>query len=484
MRLTYHYQGVCPQTGQILRLERSLEAETAARQLMEELPRDLAEGKMFGLLITAEGQLLRAFSGHWQGQPELPGWVPPIMTHSPSPVPAELQNLSAQIKDLAGRDCFEQARQLREHWKQRLQQVQQHHREAKLERDRRRQCGEPALDLNRESQHEGMLLRQLRARRQLELQGPEQAAAQTETQILQLKRRRRELSAQLQGEMHLQRSMCLSAGQPWSLASLFPSGPPTGTGECCAPKLLHRAAALGLTPLAMAEFWWGPAAGGREPGQFYAACQERCQPLIGPLLARARPLEILHQDEHLLAVHKPPGVLCLPGRQDWNQDSLWGRLLPHFPELLPVHRLDLETSGVLLWARNPHSQRHLQAQFAERCLEKTYEALLSHPPDRPQGRIELALAADPERPGCYRPDPDGKACLTDFRQLEDCRIEFRPHTGRSHQLRVHAAYGLRSPIAGDSLYGGGPGPLRLHASRLQFTHPLGGQLVVEASPPF
>lgn len=484
MRLPYHYQGVCPLTGQILRLERTPEAEAAARQLMEELPADLVEGKMFGLLITAEGQLLRAFSGCWQGRAERPGWVPPILTHAPSPVLEELHSLNTQIQELAGRDCFEQTRQLREHWKQRLQQVQHQQREAKLERDRRRQVGASALELNRQSQQEGMLLRRLRAQRQAELLGLEQACAEAELQILQRKRRRRELSAQLQGEMHHKLSLCLSAGQPWSLASLFPSGPPTGTGECCAPKLLHRAASLGLTPLAMAEFWWGPATGGREPGRFYAACQERCQPLIGPLLARARPLEILYQDAHLLAVHKPPGVLCQPGRHDWNQDSLWGRLLPHFPELLPVHRLDLETSGVLLWARTAHSQRHLQAQFAERSLEKTYEALLRHPLDRPQGRIELALGPDPERPGCYRPQPDGKACITDFRQLDGCRTEFRPRTGRSHQLRVHAAYGLNSPIQGDCLYGGGPGPLRLHARRLQFTHPLGHQLSLEASPPF
>ena len=484
MRHTYHYQGNCPSTGQILRLERTPEAEAAARQLMDELPRDLAEGKMFGLLITAEGPFLRAFSGCWQGQVELLGWVPPILTHSPSPVPAELQSLNAQIKQLAGQDCFVRVSQLQEHWKQRIQEVQQLHKEAKRQRDQRRQQGESPLELQRESQREGMLLRRLRSQRQAELQSPERAAAEAQAQILQRKRRRRELSAQLQAEMHQQLSLCLSAGQPWSLASLFPSGPPTGTGECCAPKLLHRAAALGLTPVAMAEFWWGPAAAGRQSGEFYAACQERCQPLIGPLLARARPLEILYQDDQLLAVHKPPGVLCQPGRQNWNQDSLWGRLLPRFPELLPVHRLDLETSGVLLWARNPRSQRHLQAQFAERALEKTYEALLCRAPARREGRIELALAADPERPGCYRPDPDGKACLTDFRQLDGCRTELRPHTGRSHQLRVHAAYGLHSPIAGDSLYGGGPGPLRLHARRLQFTHPGGGQLVLEASPPF
>lgn len=484
MRLTYHYQGICPVSGQTLRLERTAEAEMAARQLMQELPNDLTEGKMFGLLLTAEGPLLRAFSGCWQGRAELPGWAPPIMVHSPSPVPAELQKLNAQIRQLAEQDCFEQARQLREHWQQRLQEVQQRHREAKCRRDQRRRQGEPPLELERESQRDGMLLRRLRAQRQVELQGPQTAVAQAEAQILALKRQRRELSAQLQEEMHQQLSFCLSAGQPWSLASLFPSGPPTGTGECSAPKLLHRAAALGLTPVAMAEFWWGPAASGRQSGEFYAACRERCQPLIGPLLARARPLEILHQDDHLLAVHKPPGVLCQPGRQDWNQDSLWGRLLPHFPELLPVHRLDLETSGVLLWARNPLSQRHLQAQFAERSLQKTYEALLSRAPARPEGRIDLALAPDPERPGCYRPDPHGKDCLTHFRQLDGCRVEFRPHTGRSHQLRVHAAYGLHSPIVGDGLYGGGPGPLRLHARRLQFTHPLGGQLVLEASPPF
>jgi tRNA pseudouridine32 synthase/23S rRNA pseudouridine746 synthase len=479
LREPYHYQGTCPESGQLLRLERTLEAEQAARQLMAELP-EKTEGKMYGVLLTAEGTILRAFSGTQLED----GWVPPIYFHDDSGgVPEHLAVLKGQLQALSAHPLFAQLSGQEQVWKQRLDAFQQQARRAKQQRDEARQNGAEEAALVLESQREGTARRQLRAQQKSELEPLRQQAQKLRDQALHLKRERRELSAGLQRQMHEGLSQALSAGQAWSLASLFPAGPPTGTGECCAPKLLVEAARRGLTPTGLAEFWWGPPLAHRQAGHFYAACQERCQPLLGPLLARLRPLHLLYQDEDLLAVVKPPGVLTLPGRQSWTQDSLWRRLQRDFPQVLPVHRLDMETSGICLWALNPNTQRLLQRQFAERSLEKTYEALLSRLPAHSSGCLDLPLGPDPQRPGCYRLDPEGKPSRTDFLRLEGQRYRFQPRTGRSHQIRVHAAQGLQAPIQGDRLYGGGEGPLRLHACRLRCLH-RGQPLELEARAPF
>lgn len=478
MREPYHYQGNCPQTGRLLRLERSAEAVRAAFELMGELP-ELSEGKMFGCLVTAEGITLRAFSGTQRQE----GWAAPIYVPAPSPVPARLDQLKLELHSLVTHPTFARLSQLEAVWGERLLQLQQAGRKAKGRRDELRRQGADEASLSLESQREGTALRRLRAQRRAEVEPVELEASELRRRIVELKKHRRELSANLQRQMHEELSQSLSAGQGWSLASLFPSGPPTGTGECCAPKLLFQAARAGLTPVGMAEFWWGPAQGTRQPGQFYAACAERCQPLIGPLLARLQTLQILYQDDRLLAVVKPPGVLTLPGRHPWNQDSLWRRLQDQFPQVLPIHRLDMETSGLCLWALTPECQRDLQRQFAHRLVKKTYRALLSRQPTQRSGRLDLALAQDPDQPGRYRVDPAGKPALTEFEQIQGALYQFRPHTGRSHQIRVHAAQGLLAPIQGDRLYGGGDGPLRLHACSLELLH-RGRTLRLEAAEPF
>lgn len=465
-------------TGRLLRLERTPEAVSAAFELMRELP-ELAEGKMFGLLLTAEGTTLRAFSGTQRQA----GWVPPIYSPAPSRVPAQLDELKGELHSLASHPAFARFSQLEGIWSERISQFQQASRLAKARRDDLRRQGGDDLSLTLESQREGGELRRLRAQRRSELEPLEQEVVELRARMADRKNLRRELSAQLQRQMHDELSQTLSAGQPWSLASLFPAGPPTGTGECCAPKLLFQAARSALTPIAMAEFWWGPAQGTRQAGHFYAACAERCQPLIGPLLARVQPVKILYQDDQLLAVVKPPGVLTVPGRRDWNQDCLWHRLQRDFPGILPVHRLDMETSGVCLWALTQACQRDLQRQFAERLVKKTYRALLSRQPSQRSGRLDMHLAPDPDRPGRYRVDPSGKASLTEFQQIQGALYQFQPHTGRSHQIRVHAAQGLQAPIQGDRLYGGGEGPLRLHACSLTLIH--GGRaLQLESAAPF
>ncbi|MFM7425809.1 MAG: RluA family pseudouridine synthase, partial [Elainella sp.] len=260
------------------------------------------------------------------------------------------------------------------------------------------------------------------------------------------------------------------------------SGLPTGTGDCCAPKLLHWAALNGWKPLTLAEFWWGRPEPGRIVGEFYAACEERCQPLLGFLLSGLAPpdLPILYEDDWLLAIDKPAGLLSVPGRSVLGQDSAVTRLNALGP-VWPVHRLDQDTSGLLLLARDRQTQRLLSQQFQQRQVNKRYEALLSAEVTAVQGLIDLPLWADPaDRPYQKVDWQRGKPSQTEFRQLEDLgqsltRLELTPLTGRTHQLRVHCAHpqGLNAPIWGDRLYGAGSSAARLHlhAKALEFIHP-------------
>jgi tRNA pseudouridine32 synthase/23S rRNA pseudouridine746 synthase len=265
---------------------------------------------------------------------------------------------------------------------------------------------------------------------------------------------------------------------------------PTGTGDCCAPKLLHYAATHHLKPLAMAEFWWGAPSpnGDKIQGEFYGACIERCQPLMGFLLTGLNQhsqatLPIIYEDEWLIVVDKPPGMLSVPGRYRDRQDSVLNRLRSLFPndiELTAVHRLDQETSGILLLARDKQTYRQLSQQFQQRLVHKVYEAVLSGSIVPQQGVISLPLWGDPQN----RPIQEvnwqyGKPSVTRFQviatQENKTRVEFIPLTGRTHQLRVHAAdsRGLGVPILGDRLYGciADAERLHLHAREIFFEHP-------------
>jgi tRNA pseudouridine32 synthase/23S rRNA pseudouridine746 synthase len=289
--------------------------------------------------------------------------------------------------------------------------------------------------------------------------------------------------------MHAQFSDSVSSLLGCPLEGLFPGGIPTGTGDCCAPKLLALAARNSIQPVAMAELWWAPeGTPGRQPGELTPACQERCQPLLGPLLSAALrpPVRVLYQDERLLVVDKPSGLLSVPGRTSWTQDSVLTRLRRRWPGLQPVHRLDLETSGLLVFAFDPRAGGHLRRQFEERQVEKVYLARLSARPAADSGRIEAPLAADPGHPGRYRIDARGRCAVTDYRMLDPSTltVELRPQTGRSHQLRVHMASTLGCPIRGDRLYGKAGERLQLHAWRVRLTHPgTGLPLELESSSP-
>ncbi len=293
-------------------------------------------------------------------------------------------------------------------------------------------------------------------------------------------------------------NLCLTnfAGESLALTDLMPKGIPTGTGECCAPKLLHYAASIGLKPLAMAEFWWGDSSTDKVQGQFYGACAERCQPLMGFLLSglpmpatiEPLPLTILYEDEWLIAVNKPPKLLSVPGRYSHRNDSVAGRL-----GLATVHRLDYETSGILLLARDRITHRNLSIQFQQRKVRKVYEAILTGVVNSESGIINLPLWGDPaNRPYQKVDHQHGKPSVTQYKLLtttNGCdRMEFLPLTGRSHQLRVHSSdkQGLGVPILGDFLYGCTEGErLHLHARELCFEHPQSKQTIcLQTETPF
>nr|WP_228037834.1 RluA family pseudouridine synthase [Nodosilinea sp. LEGE 06152] len=527
----YWYQGYCPRTRQHYGLPRTALAKAAAQRLMAQLPApDSGKGKMYGVLVvqTPTGiGVLKAFSGLWQGQAQVPGWVPPIPGRSQVAL-QEARTLDAleTIKDrllvlqnLPERESYARWQQEQAEARQTLN---QQHRDRKQARDRHRQtlvctlAGESLTSalatLEQESRGDKAELRQFKQRWRDRLASLEATIQSADAEIVALKQQRRDLSRQLQAEMHAAYTLTNFAGESLAIQNLAAQGNlPTGTGDCCAPKLLHAAAQLGLVPLAMAEFWWGPHQGDKQPGKFYGACTDRCQPIMGFLLSglsaqvlaaadipvgaqHAAPLQVgnmppgfeipvLYQDQWLIAVDKPAGLLSVPGRYSDRQDSVLTRLRSALPEgafLQPVHRLDQDTSGVLLLALDAETHRQLCQQFEQRQVQKAYQAIVVGTVAKSSGIIDLPLWGDPtQRPRQQVNWQQGKPSQTKFEVLHRegalARIAFYPLTGRTHQLRVHAAHpqGLNAPIWGDRLYSHSkPGQrLHLHAERLQFIHP-------------
>jgi tRNA pseudouridine32 synthase / 23S rRNA pseudouridine746 synthase len=469
-------------------LPRSRFVEAIARGLMHQLTE--SEGKMYGVLLvrTATGELrvLKAFSGLLNGQSVLPGWVPPIPGREQVAI-AEAQTLKQldeikeellQLQQIPERHQYLLLQQV---FQSELESLAEIHRQRKADRDVRRE--DTNLDqLKLESQKDGIEKRKLKQQRDQVLQPLKQIIEQADAQIQTLKRRRKRLSQSLQSQMQSAYRITNFAGNSLSLEQLIQRGMPTGTGECCAPKLLHYAATHHLKAIALAEFWWGTSNRDKIQGEFYGACVDRCQPILGFLLSGLSPsLEILYEDKWLVIVNKPAGLLSVPGRS--TQDCVLARL--PFPTWA-VHRLDQDTSGVLAIAKDLDTYRHLSQQFEHRQVKKIYEAVLSSTLSQSEGMIELPLWSDP----CDRPkqkvDPRGKASLTQYRKIAPNRVEFVPLTGRTHQLRVHAAEGLGVPILGDRLYGAGAaGRLHLHARELQVNHPRSQQdLRLRVDTPF
>lgn len=522
--VTYWYEGLCPRRNQLLRLPRTVLAERIAKGLMRQLAeqeRFSREGKMYGILLVqplkGEPQVLQAFSGLLQSESLVEGWVPPISGRERIRLEEAqtLEKLNAIKQELLILEQIPERQQyeiLSQVFATKLSELEAEQQIHKQERFHQRQqlletlagdALEAAFEsLNEQSRQAGRIRRRVKQERNAALCPLQQRIRQADARIRELKLRRKALSRYLQTQMH--EAFCLTnfAGESTSIQEFVTSGGlPTGTGDCCAPKLLHYAATHALKPLAMAEFWWGVNTRDKIAGEFYGACTERCQPILGFLLSGLPPSEplekiaellpILCEDEWLIAVDKPAGLLSVPGRYLERQDSVLSRLREFNPNLQSVHRLDQDTSGILLLAKDAVTYRALSQQFQQRQVHKVYEAILAGRVALAEGTIDLPLRPDFAHRPRQRVDlQHGKLSVSHFRVLaagEFTRVEWIPVTGRTHQLRVHAAVGLGAPILGDRLYGWSTTAerLHLHAKELQFLHPQSGQPIhLQSETPF
>lgn len=556
----------------------------------KEWQEELASGKMFGVLIVQtdngitnneENQIgyLAAFSGNLDGKNLHPYFVPPVydLLQPEGFFKIEEEQISAiniRIRELENSGSYLDSK---EKWKIETEQAKAVLNQAKAElkmakeaREIRRQSSpelseEEQASLIRESQYQKAEYKRLEKEWKKRLEELETEVRHFDIEIERLKTERKERSAALQRKLFEQFRMLNALGEVKDLYTIFEQTvqkvPPAGAGECALPKLLQYAYLHQLKPLAMAEFWWGdsPKNEIRHHGYYYPSCKGKCEPILqhmlqglevdeNPLLNpvhEEEELEIVFEDEWLLVINKPAGMLSVPGKAE-DRDSVYHRLKKKYPEAtgpMIVHRLDMATSGLLLVAKTKEVHRDLQAQFANRSIKKRYVAVLdgviikTEKETKPiaekailiaketvstkktakaertgnTGRIELPLCLNPlDRPRQMVSSEHGKEAITEYQIISESeritcesentfnesnridesersinesrkytRIVFYPLTGRTHQLRVHAAHpeGLGCPILGDELYGKKADRLYLHAEYIEFRHPIYGNIL-------
>ena len=501
----------------------------------------LRGGKMFGVLVVEDqdGRLgfLRAFSGMLDGRFDVPGYVPPIFDRDARAAvepsgEAVVKQLLARATELASSDEVMSLRRaeidLTIRHASEVAAVRERHRVRRAER--RQRARTPASQGTIRPRDEATALRAEQSRRDKAERRSLDAAHAAERRDLDARLRkidrrlaafdrlRRLVCRRLMRRIHETYRVASANGEVRGLRDLYaPAEPPAGAGDCVAPKLLACAFERGLRPLAMAEFWWGapPAGGGRIAGAFYPACRDKCGPLLPFMMegldvapprrfeapdARAAELRVVHADDWIVVVDKPCGLLSVPGRSGTPDDSVQARLRREHPHALLVHRLDLDTSGLLVVARDPTTYVALQRQFLGRTVAKRYTAIVEGEVGADGGVIRLPIRVDvDDRPRQIHDPVHGRSAITEWRRdglvslpvggadLVCTRVRFVPLTGRTHQLRVHAAHplGLGAPIVGDRLYGHAGGRLMLHAEALTFDHPATGErITLESPPPF
>ena len=490
---------------------------------------ELDKGKMFGVLIvrTSNGQTgyLAAFSGNLCGSNSHSFFVPPVydLLKPDGFFKIEEEQISAinhQIGQLQNCDRYLDLQQKMEREtassQQALSEARKVLKAAKEKREQRRlhrpNENEQAAMI-RESQYQKAEFKRLERYWKEQISEIKTELESFSSQIEALKAERRNRSAALQQKLFQQFNFLNAKGETKNLCAIFEETvqktPPAGAGECAAPKLLQYAYLSGLSPIAMAEFWWGesPKTEIRHHGYYYPSCRGKCEPILRHMLQglNVEPApseryslsqnmpEILFEDQWLLVLHKPEGVLSVPGKSE--EQSIYSLLRARYPEAtgpLVVHRLDMATSGLLLAAKTQEVHRHLQAQFENRSIKKRYIALLDGILPEEEGVIDLPICPDYlDRPRQMVNEELGKTAITRYRVMDrkngQTRIAFFPLTGRTHQLRVHAAHplGLNCPIVGDELYGRKAERLYLHAEYLEFIHPVSGQrMVIEKKAEF
>ena len=541
-------------------------------------------GKMFGVLVVEyedeEGALQRgflaAYSGLLGGRNDWPYFVPPVFdAQQPDghfkQTEREISAINREISAIEHDPEYLQSMAQHEETMKRLQaEVEAFKAEvdaAKARRDARRKSGEPLseeeqAEMIRESQ---FMKAELRRRRKAMEQAESTFNTPHSTFLKSLQRKRKQMSDELQRWLFSAYRMLNAKGEERDLIDIFReythAMPPAGAGDCCAPKLLQYAYQHRLRPVCMAEFWWGesPASEIRHHLHYYPACRSKCLPILphmlkgldvapNPLAQKRHTAEprVLYADEYILVVDKPAGMLSVPGKAD---DSASVSVEEYFANnskfktqnskfLKAAHRLDMDTSGLLVLARTEQAYVVLQRQFASRETVKRYEAVLCGVPKhttphstfrsdvpepitqnsklkiqnsstQPDGCVEaisLPLIADINDRPRQRVDMEhGKPALTLYNIVEvraaDANtavayttkkadksltlVHLYPKTGRTHQLRVHCAHpqGLACPILGDPLYGTERADrMYLHAAELTFRHPVTGEPMHFLSP--
>lgn len=485
---------------------------------------ELRQGKMFGVLIvqTEHGETgyLAAFSGILAGKNLHPFFVPPVydLLQPQGFFKIEEENISSinrNIRQLENDKAYaalsaELARTIQSA-EDILATAKAQLKEAKTAREQRRKEKElnaqEEAELIRESQFQKAEYKRLERSWKARITTLQTQTEDWERRISALKSERKTRSAALQQKLFEQFGMLNYRREVKNLCEIFGQTvhktPPAGAGECAAPKLLQQAYLHGWKPIAMAEFWWGdsPKTEIRHHGHYYPACKGKCEPILqhmlqglqveeNPMLKRmqvpSKNLEIVYEDPWLSVINKPAGMLSVPGKED--AVSVYSLMCEQYPEAdgpLMVHRLDMATSGLMLIAKTKRVHQNLQAQFKNRLVRKRYVALLEGIVPKDKGTVDLPLCLNPlDRPRQMVHTEHGKPAITDYQVLERLdgkrtRIAFYPRTGRTHQLRIHAAHplGLHCPIIGDELYGEKADRLYLHAEYLEFTHPITGKTV-------
>ena len=479
-------------------------------------------GKMFGVLvIEKDGRIghIWGFSGKLAGTNIHDNFVPPVYNILEENSffrngENHLNQINAKVdKLLSSPEYIEIQKKLKEaqnQYEKELKALKLKHSEQKNYRTKQREKASEELIsiLNNESMVEHFELKKFKKYWQDKISNLEREVNNFESEIEEAKTARKKKSKNLQKEIFSAFSFKNGLGETKDLNQIFReiSVPiPSGAGECSAPKLLQFAYDQGLKPIAMAEFWWGspPQTIIRKHGHFYPACKSKCKPILEHMLkglkVEANPLEddsmeyfleVIYEDESIIAINKPDGLLSVPGKG--KKKSVLSMIKSQVQDLegpIIVHRLDMSTSGIMLLAKTKAAYHHLQRQFSEKKVVKKYLAVLDNILKSKSGTISLPLRVDldnrPQQMVCFE---HGKEAITEYEFIEDkslgSKVAFYPITGRTHQLRVHSAHinGLNIPIAGDDLYGKAGKRLMLHAQEITFIHPTSEKTMTLCTP--
>jgi tRNA pseudouridine32 synthase/23S rRNA pseudouridine746 synthase len=477
-------------------------------------------GKMFGILVvqkkTGEIGFLKGFSGKLGNSNHHKGFVPPvfdILTTNSFFIKEEniLNELNAKILELEHHQDYIQLQNellklqidIEESLAIKKTEIQSNKAiRANLRSQRLSESITAPIefnDLNEQSRQEQLELKRLKKTFQEKKIHLTNEIQRWINDINLFKKERKERSSALQKKLFDSYYFLNAHGEEKSLLSIFSKNtdpiPPAGAGECAAPKLFQYAYKKKYKPIALAEFWWGasPLSEIRKHGQYYPACRGKCEPILNHMLeglpvdpnpflqqhVNYPEIKIIFEDDDIVLVNKPHEFLSVPGKV--SQYSIFSYIKNKYPNAtgpLIVHRLDMSTSGIMILALNKTAHKNLQHQFLKYKIRKKYIAILDGTLEEDEGIINLPLRLDiddrPRQMVCYE---HGKKSTTKFKVLErkenTTKISFEPITGRTHQLRVHAAHvsGLNMAIKGDDLYGKKDDRLYLHAAEIILQHP-------------